>query len=146
MEIESRNSRHHPNIKEFVIKDNDILLFSALFDDQSPLQWIENNQVNIEEGDFPLGDIKGDSIFEKIKNFYISQYANEDSYIDIIYQYKLSHGLHFAFRGVECKEIYIGKFKGNYQLSGENVHHEFNINTLIDLFKERLTVTGMLRT
>lgn len=65
----------------------------------------------------PLPRKDSESITQILFEFYENVDPGADAILDRIFGYRRRHGLSFAFRGVDLKEIYIGKGVRGYEIS-----------------------------
>lgn len=113
-----------------------ISLASIPLDDVQELAWFRENIESIKNDilPVPIGDYV--SIAKIIRDFYSSDDMDE-FIIGELYNYRVSHGLRFAFRGRDIPDIYIGKLNDDYQISCSDSDFEFcysfNINNFIHL-------------
>ncbi|MBU9830635.1 hypothetical protein AB6869_05585 [Rahnella rivi] len=104
---------------EISIKSNDVLhaLFTGIVDFQALIEWLKENEDAIRKADFPIVNLTEDSLAKKIHCFYESVDVDDDDLIDAMFDYRTSHCLRFACRGVDFPEIYIGKLVSKHEIS-----------------------------
>ncbi|MFD3242593.1 hypothetical protein ACE2AK_26125 [Rahnella perminowiae] len=71
----------------------------------------------IRKADFPIVNLTQDSLAKKVHCFYESVDVDDDDLIDAMFDYRTSHCLRFACRGVDFPEIYIGKLGSEHEIS-----------------------------
>ena len=104
---------------EISIKSNDVLhaLFTGIVDFQALIEWLKENEDAIRKADFPIVNLTEDSSAKKVHCFYESVDVDDDDLIDAMFDYRTSHCLRFACRGVDFPEIYIGKLGSKHEIS-----------------------------
>ena len=104
---------------EISIKSNGVLhaLFTGIVDFQALIEWLKENEDAIRKADFPIVNLTDDSLAKKVHCFYESVDVDDDDLIDAMFDYRTSHCLRFACRGVDFPEIYIGKLGSKYEIS-----------------------------
>jgi hypothetical protein len=81
-------------------------------------EWLTANRDDLVTEEMP-GIEKETSVAKSIFNFYEHILPDEenDALMDSMYTYRASHGLRFAFRGVDLDDIYIGLFEEKLTIS-----------------------------
>ncbi|AEX52033.1 hypothetical protein GRAQ_01202 [Rahnella aquatilis CIP 78.65 = ATCC 33071] len=104
---------------EISIKNNGVLhaLFTGIVDFQALIEWLKENEDAIRKADFPIVNLTQDSLAKKVHCFYESVDVDDDDLIDAMFDYRTSHCLRFACRGVDFPEIYIGKLGSKHEIS-----------------------------
>lgn len=104
---------------EISIKSNGVLhaLFTGIVDFQALIEWLKENEDAIRKADFPIVNLTDDSLAKKVHCFYESVDVDDDDLIDAMFDYRTSHCLRFACRGVDFPEIYIGKLVSKHEIS-----------------------------
>lgn len=93
------------------------LLLEEVVDINEFTTWFFKNELEIKTVDYPISLDKNKSIAENISLFYNSVDVDNDDVIDKMYDYRCSHCLRFAARGIDFPEVYIGKKDDGYELS-----------------------------
>ncbi|UNK54265.1 hypothetical protein [Rahnella aceris] len=116
--LESGESQKAQSI-EISIKSNAGLhtLFTGIVDFQALIEWLKENEDAIRKADFPIVNLTQDSLAKKVHCFYESVDVDDDDLIDAMFDYRTSHCLRFACRGVDFPEIYIGKLGSEHEIS-----------------------------
>ncbi|MFD3242623.1 hypothetical protein ACE2AK_26315 [Rahnella perminowiae] len=104
---------------EISIKNNGVLhaLFTGIVDFQALIEWLKESEDAIRKADFPIVNLTQDSLAKKVHCFYESVDVDDDDLIDAMFDYRTSHCLRFACRGVDFPEIYIGKLGSKHEIS-----------------------------
>lgn len=112
-------SLEHPQHIEISIENN--IGFHSLFigpvDFPALIEWFIENEDAIRKSDFPADNLTQDSLAKKVHCFYESVNVDDDDLIDAMFDYRTSHCLRFACRGVDFPEIYIGKLGSGHEIS-----------------------------
>lgn len=107
-------------------------LFTGRVDLCALKTWLVENEKLIKECGFPMEKINGCSLAEQSYFFYENADADDDHNIDAMYEYRESHCLRFACRGIDFPDIYIGKNDGDHEISlyndGEKWRYFFDID------------------
>ncbi len=105
-------------IKLILYKDKEkFSIFHGKVNVSEFILWMKDNESNIRYVDLPDHNCSIDSIAYYIHEFYEKIDVDNESLIDMMFEYRASHCFKFAARGVNFPEIYIGKSGENYELS-----------------------------
>jgi len=112
-------SLQEPQFVEISIDCNGDLrpLFTGRVDLPAFTEWFIENEDAIRKSDFPVDNLTQDSLAKKTHCFYESVNVDDDDLIDAMFDYRASHCLRFACRGVDFPEIYIGKLGSEHEIS-----------------------------
>jgi len=117
LKIKLLSSNHQNDTKIIRLSIDSKTLFTGRVNFCAMKRWLFDNEKSIKECDFPMEKIKGCSLAEQSYFFYENVDACDDHNIDVMYEYRESHCLRFACRGVDFPDIYIGKNDGKHEVS-----------------------------
>ncbi|MCG9060228.1 hypothetical protein LH452_15205 [Laribacter hongkongensis] len=119
---------------------NDICLFRVKWDINKLYSWADDNYAKIANDSLPENVEWKGSIIKSINYFYDSFAGNDsgDDLLDKIYEYRTSHNLVFAFRGVSVNDLYIGKVDDGFEVSGVENDNLFSYKINIESFFESM--------
>lgn len=102
-------------------------LFTGRVDFPAFTEWFIENEDAIRKSDFPVDNLTQYSLAKKTYCFYENVNADDDDLIDAMFDYRASHCLRFACRGVDFPEIYIGKLGDGHEISlfTQNEHWQY---------------------
>ena len=92
-------------------------LFAGRVDLLALTEWLIENEEAIRKSDLPVNNLTQDSLAKKVHYFYENVNVDDDDLIDAMFDYRASHCLRFACRGVDFPEIYIGKLGSEHEIS-----------------------------
>lgn len=105
-------ARDHPEAKGEVLLD-------IKWDVKELLRWLDENAGSIVEVPLPeFVEWKG-SIYNSIDGFYERSEGVGDVEDDAVFEFRQSHGIRFALRGVDVPDIYLGCGPNGGEISGE---------------------------
>lgn len=111
--------------------DNEGKLIRQIIDIQWDInvfaEWIRENKDALRYENIPIG-MAGQSIAHVLFQFYenLDPKNGDETLLDRIYQYRERHGLRFALRGTDVKDVYIGMFKGLSTISLYDDEEQWN--------------------
>ncbi len=115
-------------------------LFAGRVDFPAFTEWLIENEDAIRKSDFPVDNSTQDSLAKKVHCFYESANADDDVLIDAMFDYRASHCLRFACRGVDFPEIYIGKLGSEHEISlftkNEHWQYFFDVDDFFSKLKD----------
>lgn len=96
------------------------VLFDIIWQDIEIKEWLVENRSAILSEEIPVFAPKASCIAESVERFYGDESNPSDGEFNEMYEYRTRHGFRFALRGTIIEDIYIGLFKGEYQISVRN--------------------------
>ncbi|QMV53024.1 hypothetical protein [Ewingella americana] len=131
--IESASLKYPQSIEISIESSSELhLLFTGRVDLPAFTEWFIENEDAIRKSDFPVDNLTQDSLAEKVHCFYENANVDDDDLIDAMFDYRASHCLRFACRGVNFPEIYIGKLGSGHEVSlftqNENWQYFFDVD------------------
>jgi hypothetical protein len=92
-------------------------VFRIQWDINPFVKWIKKNEYQLRHEQLQLPGRQAASIAKTLFDFYESADPDDDRMLDQIFEYRTHHDLRFAIRGVDLKEIYLGKGPNGYEIS-----------------------------
>lgn len=124
-----------------ITDENGAKLFEALnvkWNLAALLEWLyENEEPLLTEQLLFYGFDTYNSVAESVRHFYddTDVVPENDELFDLMYAYRKRHGLRFALRGSNIDDIYIGLFRGRYEISrwdhGAQWNYEIDLETFL---------------
>lgn len=135
-------SLHWGKISLGVVLENDPTLKTLLIIewDLKPLVcWLYDNVDFLLNENYPVELAHlGASIASKMKAFYDSDADVDDSLFESVFHYRQRHGIRFAVRGTDTKDIYVGKNGSEYEISCCDDNEVWAYSVDLELFLQNM--------
>lgn len=137
------------NIYLFIInlvsnfKNGTVPLFKIALDNLNELNWFFENETAIRNNKIPYISDNVFSIAKIIENFYEEVDPDDLAQLEMMFEFRKSHGIRFAFRGQDIADAYIGLNGDIYEISySESIKswcYEIDIDSLFIQLRHLLT-------
>ncbi|MBD1364855.1 hypothetical protein IDJ77_13620 [Mucilaginibacter sp. ZT4R22] len=118
--------------------ESEKIIFDTQWDVKVLVAWVIENQVYLLAEEYPFS-LQESSVAEGLHNFYEGldldgDSIEEDELLDLVYNYRVRHGLRFAMRGTDIDDVFIGPINGETTISCFNDFSNWNYKVEIDGF------------